>query len=95
MMKKIKYSSYLTINFIPSKYLKPEKRERGARKVIYKRNKSKWKIFCYENIYENRNKQLSLPDINSCHAITTTYLTEIIKNKVFTIENWKVTHCLC
>ena len=39
-MKKTKYSSYLTINFIPSKYLKPEKRERGARKVTFKKRRA-------------------------------------------------------
>ena len=41
MMKKVKYSSYWTINFISSKCLKRDKRERGARRVIKNKNKTR------------------------------------------------------
>lgn len=40
-----------------------------------------------------KDKKLYLPDINQCHSITTKYLLDVIEDKVFKIENSKVTNC--
>ena len=49
---------HLKINFIQLNQLEQEKRERGAPKVIFKKNKSKWKIFM-KAIY-NTEKSLKI-----------------------------------